>query len=420
MATFLVNAKEWKSFVALSIVSPLLNIFYLQPKFRKFWTGVANARSVKKRALVVKKLTPRELVVDACVKVEIFMASLESCADLFAEGQDDAQVESFHHMALKYIRYKYSYYRKIGGRSARATLDWNEGPSVIKNTMETMGHPLSLRGEKRVTRMGEKAIAQRRRRTEKRSQIYGKKKSLRDRKSKSQAQDVHGYKLKRIRKTDAKKVVKKKIAKRQTGASGGRKRKRDESEASESPNRSRRKKKVAKVAQQEKSNKKKKCEREKRHGSEKEERKKSKRRKEKEMDTSTNRDNLSGSEREDYELEVRSEKRKFEKLATADGNERKRKSMKQNLAVDKDLDGGALLPCGACEKFTYREEDKIYSEFTKGRFTFCVYEGIIEDIKTADGKLTFTAYFGEDNTRYGDLTTHEIWPVSIGVENPHM
>jgi hypothetical protein len=105
MATFLVNAKEWKSFVGLSIVSPLLNIFYLQPKFRKFWTGVANARSVKKRALVVKKLTPRELVVDACVKVETFMASLESCADLFAEGQDEAQVESFHHMALKYIRY---------------------------------------------------------------------------------------------------------------------------------------------------------------------------------------------------------------------------------------------------------------------------------------------------------------------------
>jgi hypothetical protein len=94
--------------------------------------------------------------------------------------------------------------------------------------METMGHPLSRRGEKRVKRMDERAKAQRRRSTEKRSQIYGKKKSLRDRKSKRQAQDVHGYKLKRLQKTDAKNVAKKKIGKRQTGTSGGgRKRKRD-------------------------------------------------------------------------------------------------------------------------------------------------------------------------------------------------
>jgi hypothetical protein len=59
--------------------------------------------------------------------VNEFFNELENSSSLFASAEDDCQIESSHHAALKYINYKFSYYKKIQGRTARATLDWNEG-----------------------------------------------------------------------------------------------------------------------------------------------------------------------------------------------------------------------------------------------------------------------------------------------------
>jgi len=89
--------------------------------------------------------------------------------------------------------------KKIKGRAARATLDWNEGPIVARKTLGKMGFGFSAKGSKKLNGLHQIRLRKSNYALKNRSKIYQNKKELKQRKTKKQDLDKYGYKVKHKR-----------------------------------------------------------------------------------------------------------------------------------------------------------------------------------------------------------------------------